>query len=101
MAMPEECIALTQAAFDKLPEYSMTVPSGGTPGKQWKSNKGWRAQDEDNWYLEEYYEKPGDTKYVYVKRVKIVIREAGLKADQVIGSDEWVRLRDEFRARTA
>lgn len=91
-------IALTQAAFDKLPEYSATVPTGGTPGKQWKSNNGWCHTDKDDWYLEEYYEKPGDTEYVYVKRARIVIREVGLKASEVVGSDEWARLRDEFWA---
>lgn len=91
-------IALTQAAFKKLPEYSMTVPSGGIPGKQWKSNKGWRREDEDDWYLEEYYEKPGDTEYVHIKRMKIVIRTVGLQASEVMSSREWGQLATDFRA---
>lgn len=33
-------LALTQAEFDALPEYSCSLPTGTTPGKRWKREDG-------------------------------------------------------------
>lgn len=64
---------MTKKQFDALGEYSCSVPTGVTIGKQWKCNRlafaacGYEGED---WYLCEYIEckKPG---YVGIKYKKI------------------------------
>lgn len=97
MSMPQECIALTQAAFDRLPEYSTSLPSGKWPGKQWKA----KYKGKDNWHMGEYYEKPGDTKFMCIRWLKIVIREAGLKVDQIVDPGTWADRMSAFEERAA
>lgn len=100
MSMPDgPIIMLTQAAFDKLPTYSDSLPSGTYSGKQWKAQAD--VECEDNWWMAEYYMKSGDTKNIHIKWEKIVISDIGLKANEVVGTDDWVRLMDEHEARVS
>ncbi len=65
----DETVMLTQQEFDDLPEYSMSLPTGTTIGKQWKM--GWGRPDGPlTWYLCEYVEidEPG---YVGIQRKEI------------------------------
>ena len=97
MSMPQECIALTQAAFDRLPTYSTSLPTGTWPGKQWKA----KYKGKDNWQMGEYYEEPSDPANMYIKWKKIVIREAGLKVDQIVDPDTWADRMSAFEERAA
>ena len=78
-------ILLTQEAFDVLPNYSSTIPTGAWPGKQWKR----KCKGEDNWWLGEYYEKEGDKEFTYINWTKITISEDGLRVDQIVHPDDW------------
>lgn len=97
MAMKQDTIALTQAALDMLPEYSTSLPTGKWPGKQWKA----QYKGKDNWWMGEYYEEPGDTKFMYIRWQKIVIREAGLKVKDLVHRDEWADRWAAFKARSS
>lgn len=63
-----EEIKLTQEEFDKLPEYSLTYPTGATIGKKWKCN--WKLTG--RWFLCEYVEHE-DLKKVGILSTRIVI----------------------------
>jgi len=58
MAMKEDCIALTQEAFDVLPNYSHSIPTGTTIGKQWKCLVKRNREDKGTWYMKEYTTHP-------------------------------------------
>jgi hypothetical protein len=60
MEEKHETVLMTQKAFDDLLEYSCSLPTGTTIGKQWKA--GWPYYGERiKWYLCEYveHEDPG------------------------------------------
>lgn len=77
-------VFVSQAALDKLPEYSMTNPSGAWIGKQWKTKQG------NTWYLREYVMHPDEPGMVVVKTRKIRIRESrSLQAKDVWSSSDW------------
>ena len=82
MALREEHIALTPEAFKVLKEYSSSIPTGTTIGKQWKKNTHAFTGKEAEWYLCEYvpHENPD---LVGIDYKKIVIREAGLKVSDL------------------
>lgn len=97
MSMLIDCVALTQKAFNKLMEYSMSLPTATTIGKQWK------RKCSDGWYLCEYKLHPTDPENkVMIESRKIVIREAGLKTNEVVGQDEayelWCKEREAAKA---
>lgn len=75
-----ETIVLTKKQFDELPEYSCSIPTGTTIGKQWKKNIyafDPYARDPrtgnviEEWYLHEYKEHI-DPKLVAISTKKIV-----------------------------
>lgn len=52
-------IRLTRSDFDKLPNYSCTLPTGTTIGKQWKrAVQRFHEEPTDEWVLGEYIEHP-------------------------------------------
>ena len=88
--MKEEYIALTKEAFDKLMEYSISIPTGAVLGKQWKRNANSHGKSPE-WYLCEFVKHPNPD-FLSIQKKKIVIREAGLKANEVNGKDENYQL---------
>lgn len=71
MPIKDGTVLMTQKAFDDLPEYSLSDPTGTTIGKQWKM--GWGRRDGPlTWYLSEYIkcDEPG---YVDIQRQEIQI----------------------------
>lgn len=82
---PETTAVLTRAQFDALLEYSTSIPTGTTVGKQWKCNKAvarrlaGSVHTEEDWWLGEYIEEkqePWKSKgYIGISWRKIVIRE--------------------------
>ena len=75
-----ETIVLTKEQFDKLPEYSCSIPTGTTIGKKWKKNRyafDPSARDPrtgniiEEWYLHEYT-KHSDPKMVGISTKMIV-----------------------------
>lgn len=84
-------VYLTQQQFDRLPEYSCSLPTGTTIGKQWKANKtafycgrckqsNWHCKCEqgmlklpDDWFQGEYVPHPDENKTGIVwKRIVIM-----------------------------
>ena len=53
-------VVLTQAEFDALPDYSCSIPSGTTIGKQWKRRRNYHDES-SGWLRGEYAEstRPG------------------------------------------
>ncbi|MGY2732352.1 hypothetical protein [Sphingomonas sp. UYP23] len=49
---------LTQREFDDLPEYSLSLPTGTTPGKAWKRRIPWNAPKDRAEWLRGTYGKP-------------------------------------------
>lgn len=48
---------LTTAQLRALPEYSTTLPTGQTPGKQWRrAQRPWHNRASDEWWLGQYGE---------------------------------------------
>lgn len=41
---------MTQATLENLPEYSLSLPTGTTPGKRW------RRWQNPRWWMGEYYD---------------------------------------------
>lgn len=84
-------INLTKKEFDNLPEYSCSIPTGTTIGKQWKKNCNfqrplrekrfflfWKKKipHEFDWYRATYEEKdPPDPKMVNIRWEKIKLYE--------------------------
>lgn len=71
-----ETIVLTQLHFDNLLEYSCSLPTGKTIGKQWKKNEFAYVNFTDGikrekWYLMEYTEHP-DPNLVGIKTKRII-----------------------------
>lgn len=80
-----ETITLTQKQFDDLPEYSCSIPTGTTIGKQWKKNIYAFTNFSDKvkrqkWFLCEYI-KDDDPKMVGIlyKQIVAVVRLKQLK----------------------
>lgn len=44
-------IRMTRRAFEALPEYTTTIPTGTTPGKRWRRNVYW---DGSEWWQGRY-----------------------------------------------
>ncbi len=57
-----ECI-ITRKAFNRLPEYSLTFPTGVVPGKRWKCNANLRIKGEPFWIIRGYDLDPKDANY--------------------------------------
>ena len=57
---------VTKAVFNRLPEYSSSIPTGTTIGKQWKRREG------NNWYLGEYIPHE-DPKLVGISWKRIIL----------------------------
>lgn len=68
-----ETVELTQEEFDALPEYSTTIPTGKTIGKQWKRQL-YYGKYLAEWVRCEYVEDP-DPEYVGMLWHKIVVKE--------------------------
>ena len=75
-------LRMTQAAFDKLPVYGVTTPTGLRIGKMW------RHCGRERWYVArmEATGKPGEVRVVWYLPL---ISRKGLTAEEVPGSDEW------------
>lgn len=58
---------VSKKAFDSLPEYSCSIPTGKTIGKVWK------RKCEDGWVIGEYTQ--ADEKNVYIQWRKLEIAE--------------------------
>lgn len=72
--IPElENIELTQEEFDALPEYSTTIPTGKSIGKQWRRQL-YFGKYRGGWVRAEYVEDP-DPEYVGIVWHYIVIKE--------------------------
>lgn len=58
MVVTPNGIMLTRKEFDDLPEYSCSLPTGTTVGKQWKRRVPYqiRVDPPNEWYLGEYVE---------------------------------------------
>lgn len=46
---------MARSAFDELPEYSCSIPTGVTIGKQWKAR---RPASDTGWFLGSYEDEP-------------------------------------------
>lgn len=69
---PTEAV-VTQAAFDALPEYSCSIPTGTRIGKRWKRAKNYRDRTK-GWWLGEYEQHP-DPDFVRIRwRDLMVVR---------------------------
>ncbi len=86
MAGKVEYVALTQEAFDKLPNYSCSLPTATTIGKQWKRQNG-----KGPWVMGEYAENPEPGMVTILWR-EIVIREAGIGPEDIVGQEEAFEL---------
>lgn len=54
----QRVVKMTKKEFDELGEYSLTLPTGPSPGRRWKCAR--PAFNPKNWYLGEAYELPKD-----------------------------------------
>lgn len=55
---------VTQNVFDRLGDYTRSVPTGPTPGRVYKKNLGWPPNMEDNWFIYFCVRDPNDDKMV-------------------------------------
>jgi hypothetical protein len=62
IATDDDTAMMTERAFEKLPDYSFTIPSGAYPGKRWKTRRG------GQWWMREFGEAEGD-------QIKIINRK--------------------------
>jgi hypothetical protein len=72
LQIDNEDVRMSQKAFDKLLEYSTSIPSGKYPGKMWKLNRPLRS---DIWYLS-WYSESSEPGMLDIHYRKIVIEEA-------------------------
>jgi hypothetical protein len=66
IAVDDECAMMTKETFDRLPEYSMSIPSGVYAGKMWK-----HIAHPDMWLR--WYQPLGNPKAMHVITRKIII----------------------------
>jgi len=61
---------ISRIAFDSLPEYSCSIPTGVTIGKVWKCNRNFGLPTEEkDWVICEYVDDPrGDPSYAGIER---------------------------------
>lgn len=65
-------IKLTQKELDNLPDYSISLPTGKTTGKQWKRKHG------NGWIMGEYGKIDGDDILIHWKSIKIITDDESL-----------------------
>lgn len=63
---------MTLGEFDRLPDYSHTVPTGTTPGKRWKRRVPGRHGEPDRWLMGEFGAPDGETVPIHWHDVYIV-----------------------------
>jgi hypothetical protein len=95
-----EQITLTQKEFNKLLEYSFTIPTGTIIGKQWK--KGVPYDNPTKWYLCEYieHEDPNKVGILYkqivavvkIKRMKEKFEGLSLKAKEFCKANNYLTI---------
>lgn len=83
-------VYMTKAAFDMLPEYSASYPTGQFIGKQWKCCRRQKGKL-DIWLLAEYI-PDDDPKYIGLDWKNIIVSVSGLKPDRFCNPNDWVRL---------
>jgi hypothetical protein len=69
---------MTTAEFDRLPEYSGSLPTGTTIGKRWKRNtnyyrESWAAP---KWFIGEYTELIPETAQVLITWYRVELTDA-------------------------
>ena len=80
-----EKVYLSQKEFDELGEYSTSIPTGTTIGKQWKRNCYWHKSHPKYgtlWCLGEYIPDP-DPKFVVIVWKEIIIKKPLLTAVEI------------------
>jgi hypothetical protein len=90
---PRTVVRLTRAAFDKLPEYSTSLPSGIRVGKQFKAKRPWRSPDFQWWrgtYGRPDGSGPEGTLPIWWDRIEVA--EDGTAPEHITSSDDWSRL---------
>lgn len=76
MTLTEKVAYVTQEEFNRLDEYSTSVPTGKTIGKIWKRREPWRAQGKEaRWFLGEYVTLPNETKFIGIRWRDLVVGE--------------------------
>ena len=68
--LPEE--KLSQKAFDSLPEYSTSEPTGVILGKAWKRNLTWGCDHEPIWVICEYVSAGPNLASVQIRRPVVI-----------------------------
>jgi hypothetical protein len=79
----DDCVILTEAQFEDLPEYSSSIPTGVFANKQWRyrhmtklfrgSHHRLMTSPDDVWFIREYVEIPGDPDRVKITSCPIVL----------------------------
>lgn len=79
-------IELTQEQFDKLSEYSCSIPTGTTIGKRWKRGEPY-CGPRTHWYMGEYQQHPTNPNLVLIvwKEIKIVDSNRALILQRLYG----------------
>lgn len=74
-----EYLKLTREEFNRLPEYSWSLPTGTTIGKRWRREQVWdeEGQKKSRWWVGEYIVDP-DPKMVGIKWYRVLIERDGM-----------------------
>ena len=87
-------VRLTQAALDKLPEYSTSLPTGVRIGKQFKAKRAYRSATDFQWWRGTYGAPDGQcpegTLPIWWDRIEVA--EDGTGPEHITSSDDWSRL---------
>jgi hypothetical protein len=74
--LPQEKIS--RKAFDSLPEYSMSNPTGAFPGNVWKRDLNWHRHHgaDPNWIICEFVDHPTDKTLLRIEYRRPVVADA-------------------------
>jgi hypothetical protein len=85
MIFTEKTVTVTKAEFDKLDEYSCSLPTGTTVGKSWKRKKDYHDESK-GWLHGEYVEDP-DPKMIGIRWRELIIELTSSEELEVIKTE--------------
>lgn len=80
LVLDDRSALVSQRDFDRLLEYSHSLPTGVYPGKCWKRRKRWSTADRplefhERWLLGSFTEIPGDESRVNIEWRELLVVE--------------------------
>jgi hypothetical protein len=69
--------------FERLPEYSVTIPTGVCPGKTWRKREPYATETAETvWWIGQYVEVPSDLRVCAIRWFEVVLLQGPRRGNE-------------------